>query len=338
MAVQEAQLSFSPCSGQLNRQTSGQNVNIDPTDRKLIAELETSPREPYTEIAAKLGMGRSTVHARLKKLYDARVIKTVAVVDPVAVGNTMCVLIGINTLPGRMVAVAEQLSGSSQIQHLMLCMGRFDIIALALFRKRADFLDFLVGKIGSLNGVNHVESMLTLRHVKLIGPLLSDDGGPYSGQTGVASLDSLDTALIRELETDATQNTRDLARKLGTSQSTVLRKMQRLQDDRVIRIVTLTDPFALGYEGVASIGIRCDAAKVNEAALSIGSYRNVQTVAICAGRYDIIAWVFFREPGDLSDFVTSELSRIPGIQYTETVTNLKIVKASHTSVSDDTHL
>jgi DNA-binding Lrp family transcriptional regulator len=100
--------------------------------------------------------------------------------------------------------------------------------------------------------------------------------------------------------------------------------------------MTLIDPLALGYEGVASIGIRCEASKVNQAADLIASHRNVQTVVICTGRYDIIAWVMFRELSDLSDFVTVELSQIPGLQYTETMTNLKIIKTSHKSVGDDT--
>lgn len=316
----------------------GENVSIDSTDLKLIAELESKPRQPNTETASKLGLSRSTVQARLQKLYDTKVIRTVAVADPMAVGNSTCVLIGINTSPGQMLAVADQLASHSRIQHLMLCIGRFDIIALALFRKRADFLNFLVNDIGTLSGVNNIETMLTLKHVKLMGPLLSDEDEYYPKQTPTTNIDSLDVALIRELEADATQNTRYLAGKLGTSQSTVLRKMQKLQDDQVIRIMTLTDPLALGYEGVATIGIRCDAVSVNDAAHLIASYRNVQTVAICTGRYDIVAWVFFRELSDLSDFVTSEISKIPGMQYTETVTNLKIVKTSHKSVGDHNQL
>ncbi|NQT72397.1 MAG: Lrp/AsnC family transcriptional regulator [Chloroflexi bacterium] len=314
----------------------GESVNIDLTDLKLIAELEANPRQPNTETASKLGLSRSTVQSRLQKLYDTKVIRTVAVADPMAVGNTTCVLIGINTLPGQILAVADQLASYSRVQHLMLCIGRFDIIALTLFRKRADFLNFLVSDIGTLGGVNHVETMLTLKHVKLMGPLLSDESEPQLRQIPAPNIDSLDIALIRELETDATQNTRHLASKLGTSQSTVLRKIQKLQDDGVIRIMTLTDPLALGFEGVASIGIRCEASKVNEAADLVASHRNVQTVAICTGRYDIIAWVMFRELNDLSNFVTVELSQIPGLQYTETMTNLKIIKTSHKSVGDDT--
>ncbi len=312
------------------------SFNIDGTDIRIIAELETNPRQTQSEIALKLGLSRATVQTRLRKLNESRVIRTVAIADPMALGNTTCVLIGINTLPGQMIAVAEQVATSTNVQHMMLCMGRFDIFTLAIFRKRSDFLDFLVSDIGSIDGVTHVETMLTLKHVKLMGPLVSDNNGSQPGQAGEITLDPLDLALIRELEVDATQNTRYLADKLETSQSTILRKIQKLQDDQIIRIAVLTDPFALGYEGVASIGIRCDASQVNEVAYMIGSYRNVQTVTVCAGRYDIIAWVMFRELSDLSDFVMDKLSQIPGLHYSETMTNLKIIKTSHKSVCDDT--
>lgn len=307
---------------------------VDETDLRLIAELETSPKQTHAAIASKLGLSRATVQSRLQRLYRSGVIRTVAVADPIAIGNKTCVLIGIKSLPGQMVTVAERLSRSAQVQHLMLCLGRFDILAFTMFKNRPDFLEFLVNVVGTIQGVDHVESMLTLRHVKLMGPLLASSNGFYLEQSNETHLDDLDFALLRELETDATQNTRDLARKAGTSQSTALRKTQKLQEDGVIRIMTLVDPLSLGYEGVASIGIRCNAVSVNGAANRLAAYRNVQTVAICTGRYDIVTWVFFRELRDLSDFVTRDLSQIPGLQSTETMTNLKIVKTSHKSLND----
>lgn len=178
--------------------------------------------------------------------------------------------------------------------------------------------------------------MLTLRHTKIFGPLLSDSPDASPKLTPVAALDPLDFALMKELQTDARQNSRQLAKKLGTSQSTVLRKIQALQSNGVIRIVTVANPLALGYEGVASIGMKFDPAKVNEGAQVIGAYRNVQTVAVCAGRYDIIAWVMFRELSDLSNFITLELGSIPGLQHSETMTSLKIIKASRRYLGDDT--
>ena len=304
----------------------------------MIAELEVNPRRAYTEMASNLGLSRDTVRVRLQRLLDGRAVRIVGVADPLSVGYATCVIMGINVRPDRLLAVADTLAAMKPVQHLMLCMGRFDIIAFAVFRKRADFLDFLVGRIGSLTGVLHFESMLTLKHTKICGPLLSDLPDACRQQTPVAELDSLDFALMKELQADARQNSRQLAKKLKTSQSTVLRKIQALQNSGVMRIVTLANPLALDFEGIASVGMRFDPDKVNEGAQVIGSHRNVQTVAVCAGRYDVIAWVMFREIGDLSSFITVELGSIAGLQHSEIMTSLKIIKASHAYIEDETSL
>jgi DNA-binding Lrp family transcriptional regulator len=303
--------------------------SLDKTDIRLIAELESDPRQPHTEIASKLGLSRDTVRARLERLLDTRAVRIVGVANPMSVGYTTSVIMGINVRSDRLLAVADKLASLAPVQHLMLCMGRFDIIAYGLFQRRTDFLDFLVGNIGNLPGVLHIESMLTLKNIKISGPLLSDGLETSQKQDSAATLDSLDYALMKELQTDARQNSRQLAQKLGTSQSTVLRKIQALQTSGFMRITALTNPLALGYEGVASIGMKFEPAKVDEAAKVIASCRNVQTVAICAGRYDIIAWAVFRELSDLSNFITVELGNVPGLQHAETMTSLKIIKASH---------
>ncbi|MDM8000564.1 MAG: Lrp/AsnC family transcriptional regulator [Dehalococcoidia bacterium] len=308
---------------------------LDQTDVRLIAELETDPRQPHTEIAQKLGMSRDTVRARLQRLLDTGAVRIVGLADPISLGFTTSVIMGINVRSDQLPAVADKLASLTRIQHLILCMGRFDIIASGLFRRRTDFLDFLVGNIGNLPGVLHIESMLILRNAKIFGPLLSDAPDSHPAQPLPAALDSLDLALIKELQVDARQNSRWLARKLGTSQSTVLRKIQALQNSGVMRVVALVNPLALGFEGVASIGLKFDPAKVDEAAGIIGSYRNVQTVAVCAGRYDVLAWAMFRELGDLANFITVELGNLPGLQHAETMTSLKIVKSSHRYLAED---
>jgi len=303
---------------------------------RLIAELEMNPKQTHAELASKLGLSQPTVRAKLQRLFDENIIKTVCVPDPAALGYSTCVIIGINTHPSELLTVADCLADFETVFHIMLCIGRFDILAWALFQKRNDFLEFSVNKIGSLPGVISTETMLTLRHVKIYDPLFPHNGNSGGSRAPVKRLDALDTELISEPQINARQNTRDVAKKLGTSQSTVLRRIRKLQDDGIIRILTLADPFSPGYEGVASVCMTFDPAKVNEGARTIASYPNVLTVSICAGRYDIVAWAMFREMAELSDFVTLELSKIPGLQHSETMTNLKLLKTTHKYMRDVT--
>jgi Lrp/AsnC family transcriptional regulator for asnA, asnC and gidA len=312
--------------------------NLDQVEVRLIAELEINPKQTQAELALKLGLSQPTVRAKLQRLFDDNIIKTVCVSDPGALGYSTCVIIGINVHPSELLSVADRLSDFETVYHIMLCIGRFDILAWALFQNRNDFLEFFVNKVGNLSGVLKTETMLTLRHVKIYDPLFPYNGDPRANQVPVKRLDALDSALISELQVDARQNARDVAKKLGTSQSTVLRRIRKLQDDGIIRIVTLADPFSLGYEGVASVCMTFDPAKVNEGARTIASYPNVRTVSICAGRYDIVAWTLFREMAELSDFVTLELSKISGLQHSETMANLKLLKTTHKYLRDDTRL
>lgn len=311
-------------------------TELDQVEVSLIAELEKNPKQTNAGLASKLGLSQPTVRAKLQRLFDDNIIKTVCVPDPAALGYSTCVIIGINSSPSELVIIADRLAEFEAVYHIMLCIGRFDILAWALFQERNDFLDFLVNKVGQLPGVLGTENMLTLRHVKIYDPLFPCNVDFHASHAPEKILDTLDSNLIKELQVDARQNAQDMAGKLGTSQSTVLRRIRKLQDDGIIRIVTLADPFSLGYEGVATVCMTFDPEKVNDGAAFIASFQNVLTVSMCAGRYDIVAWVMFRTMAELSDFVTLKLSRIPGLQHSETMANLKLLKTTHKYLRDNT--
>lgn len=151
----------------------------------------------------------------------------------------------------------------------------------------------------------------------------------------IQSLDELDLMLIKELEVDGRQTNTDLARKIGTSKATARRKLRRLLDEGIIRVVAVANPPALGYKTVATMGINVRPGEVDSVADKLASYKNVHFVIISTGRYDIIAWVMFQDPEDLSNFLRKELGKIPGLTSVETMVNLKIIKASFTYLSGD---
>lgn len=141
-------------------------------------------------------------------------------------------------------------------------------------------------------------------------------------------LDKLDMNLIKELEHDGRQSNAELARKIGTSKATARRKLNSLLDEGVIRVVAVADPPSLGYNTVATMGINVHPGDVDVVAEKLASYGNVHVVIICAGRYDIIAWVMFRDSEDLSSFIRNELGKIPGLVHAETMIYLKIKRFS----------
>jgi DNA-binding Lrp family transcriptional regulator len=301
---------------------------FDALDMRIMEELELDARQTYKDLAAKLGVSRPTVMSRTQQLFKTGVLKTICWVDPITLGYKFNVAFFISSDAGRVSVTLDRLAASKQVVAAYLCTGRFDITALCLFRERKDLANFFLNELGSIPGIGHVEKIVLIQQVKAATTWLTDQKETSCHENPVkqpVDLDYPDVVLIRELQTNARQNISDLAQKLGVSKPTIYKKIQRLIRKDIIQIRTHIDPFALGYDGVATIGVKCDPAKVQEVANAVASYKQVHYVAISAGRYDILTWVVFRTLSDLKHF-TSELGSIPGLKDIETMIHYKMFK------------
>jgi len=301
-------------------------IDLSDLDLRLIKLLESDPRSTQSGLAAKLGISRPTVGSVMQKLTDSHVIRTVCLADHVALGYTDSVVFGINTMPGSMLGVADELASLPPIHYVAVCAGPFDVMAWGLFKGRGEILDFIAEGLGKIQGLSRFETVMC-QEVKISPAFLSDNEGYRPGEEQV-SLDQLDMALIGELQRDSRQTAADLAAKLRTSKPTILRRMKRLHDEGVIRLMTMVDPMALGYKLVISTGLKVSPDRIREVAEAVGNRKNVHSVALCTGRYDVLAWMTFRDRREMMDVLSGVLGKIRGIRSMETVTSLKTVKAS----------
>ncbi|MDM8000573.1 MAG: Lrp/AsnC family transcriptional regulator [Dehalococcoidia bacterium] len=301
-------------------------IELKDLDLRLIKLLESDPRSTQSGLAAKLGISRPTVGSVMQKLTESHVIRTVCLADHIALGYTDSVVFGINTMPGRLRGVSDELASFAPIHYVAICAGPFDVMAWGLFKGREEILDFITGGLGRVKGLSRFETIMC-QEVKISPAYLSDSEG-YRPAEKPVSLDQLDMALIGSLQRDSRQTAADLAASLGTSKPTVLRRMKRLHDEGVIRLMTMVDPAALGYKVVISTGLKVTPDRIKEVAEGVGSHRNVHSVALCTGRYDVLAWMTFRDRREMMDVLSGELGKIRGIRSMETVTSLKILKAS----------
>jgi len=308
------------------RPPAERTIDLNDLDLRLIKLLESDPRSTQSALAVKLGISRPTVNNVMQKLFDAHVMKTVCLADHVALGYTDSVVFGINTMPGSILSVADELASLAPIHYVAVCAGPFDIMAWGLFKGRSEILDLISEGLGKIKGLSRFETVMC-QEVKISPAFLSDDEG-YRPREKPVSLDQLDMTLIGTLQRDSRQTAADLAAKLGASKPTVLRRMKRLHDEGVIRLVTMVDPTALGYKLVVSTGMKVSANRIKEVAEAVGNHKMVHSVALCTGRYDVLAWMTFRDRTDMINLLAEELGKIPGIRSMETVTCLRTVKAS----------
>ena len=140
-------------------------------------------------------------------------------------------------------------------------------------------------------------------------------------------LDSLDAQLIELLEEDAQQSSETLGKRLKVSSATVRRRTKRLIQNRVMRIIAVTDPSKVGYP--LSVVIAFDVAhdRLDTMTKLLSKRPEVRWVATTTGRFDLIIIARFSSTEELANFAQKELPKIEGIKDCETFVCLHLEKA-----------
>ncbi len=131
-------------------------------DEELIALLKLNARESVASLARKLGLSRTTVQDRLKRLEEQRVIEGYSVkLSEQTNRGGIGAYVSLEVEPRRAVDVTGALSAIPQIGALYTVSGKFDIIALVMTRS-AEHMDRLLDQIGQISGVTRTESAIIL--------------------------------------------------------------------------------------------------------------------------------------------------------------------------------
>ena len=142
-------------------------------------------------------------------------------------------------------------------------------------------------------------------------------------------LDDLDKAIIRCLQLDGRRPYAQIGRELKVPEATVRQRAERLISRRVVQVVGVTDPLAMGFQQPALIGIKVDAAKLAPIAAKIAELEEVTYLVVTAGRFDLMCEVVCEDNEHLMRVLTEDLAKIRGIRSTETMVELKFVKESY---------
>lgn len=139
-------------------------------------------------------------------------------------------------------------------------------------------------------------------------------------------LDDFDREIIRLLQYDGRMPFLTIANKLELAEGTVRRRVSRLLDEGLLRIVGITDPFKVGLNTVAVVGMKVDRGRINAIAQELSALNEVRYVALSTGNYDLVVEVVVSSNDELLIFLVDTLKSIPGINNTGTSIVLKVVK------------
>ena len=142
-------------------------------------------------------------------------------------------------------------------------------------------------------------------------------------------MNDLDRKLIELLQVNGRASNARIARDVGVSEGTVRRRLRKLIQDEIIRVVAVPDPAKMGYTTVALVGIQADPDKLDSVAEQLARLSESQYVSLTTGSYDIFIWVALPSSEELGRFLRQKVGMIPGIRRTETFVHLAIVKKGY---------
>lgn len=145
----------------------------------------------------------------------------------------------------------------------------------------------------------------------------------------MGTMDELDRKIIRILQENGRASNARIARDVSVSEGTVRRRLKRLIQDGVIRVVAFPDPETLGYTTEALIGLQVDPDKVDAVAASLTALQSASLVVQTTGAFDLFAWVALPTSEELGKFLTGKVGTIPGVRRTETFVSLAVRKRNY---------
>jgi Lrp/AsnC family transcriptional regulator, leucine-responsive regulatory protein len=145
-----------------------------------------------------------------------------------------------------------------------------------------------------------------------------------------AKLDSIDRAILRQLQADGRISNLELAARVHLSPSACLRRVKQLEDAGVIaQYVALVDPRTIGQPGTSFTIVNLERLTVPAMEAFESAVRQEAQILDCfyvAGTNDYLLRFTYRDAADLEQFHTDVLMRLPGVMRSNSMLVLRTVK------------
>jgi len=136
---------------------------LDKVDRRLLEELKNNARENIATLSKKLGIPRTTVHYRIKRLVEEGIIEKFTIkpnYKKLNLGTTAFILIRYDPDSGlTQREVAEQIARIPGVYEVHLVAGEWDLLLKEIGR-------IVIDKLREIRGVGQTVTMVSFVTVK----------------------------------------------------------------------------------------------------------------------------------------------------------------------------
>lgn len=144
--------------------SSNSNLQLDDLDLQILSLLIKDCRTPYLEIARLCHVSGGTIHVRMKKMEDMKIIKGSRIVlDLPKLGYDVCCFVGIYVdKASSFQSVFEEMKKIPEVVELHLTTGNYSMFAKVIAKNIADLQSTLLNKINNISDIARTDTLISL--------------------------------------------------------------------------------------------------------------------------------------------------------------------------------
>lgn len=147
-----------------------QSIDLDQTDRRILAILQTEAGVKASEIGERIGLSQSACWRRIQRLRDEGVIKDQpAILDREKVGLSTMVFAQVKLTSHGRTNITDFADAVRQYPEVLDCyvvLGNVDFLLRIVAEDIKDYERFMYEKLSQLPGVQEVNSSIALSEMK----------------------------------------------------------------------------------------------------------------------------------------------------------------------------
>jgi DNA-binding Lrp family transcriptional regulator len=318
------------------------SLTLDDLDRRLLHALQLDGRAPFSRIAEVLGVSDRTLARRYRRLRSRQAMRVVGLPDGRLLGE-LDWFVRIQCSSDAAVPVASALAAREDVSWIGFTSGGTEVTCLARAPRSLDPDTLLLRKLPRAPRIASVTAQCLLRVVA------GTSGWP--GRTSALSAEQAeelradgittdidipfvpsetDQRLFSVLATDGRAGFPDLAAAVGTSETTVRRRLGELRRSGVLAFTVEIDPVLFGYTTEVILWLRVIPSRLAAVADALATHEEIAFAAATTGPTNIMALAVCRDMDALYDYLAQRIGSLRGVLQVETAPVVRRAKRDGT--------
>ncbi|WP_052866820.1 Lrp/AsnC family transcriptional regulator [Streptomyces niger] len=330
-----------PVSGTAPRRPP-ESAALSETDLALVEALQVAPRAPWTRIAAAVGIDATTAARRWNWLVRGGLAWMTAYAAP---PGMPVAYIDVACRPDRLHDVGARLSATPHVFSIERTAGPYQLLLYVIARDLTDLDAFVTDCLGRTDGVRDgvsaVRVSLRSRTYRegsgwLVHALDSEQRrrlaprdehpAPRHVPRHVPPLGEADARLLRALGGDGRRPCAELARECALSETTVRRRLARLQRHPDVHFRCDVAQRAAGWPVIATYRLSVPADELAATGAALAALRETRLCVAVTGTANLLLSTWVRSTAECHALETRIRRRFPHLRVTERELTLHTLK------------